>query len=57
MREISSASGYLSSSSRRAQFSLRDNPEADEVRVVWPGGATDILKGVKGNRSITVREN
>ena len=57
MREISSASGYLSSSSRRAQFSLRDNPEADEVRVVWPGGATDILKGVKGNRLITVREN
>ena len=57
MREISSASGYLSSSSRRAQFSLRDSPQAEEVRVVWPGGATDILKGVKGNRLITVREN
>jgi hypothetical protein len=56
MREISSASGYLSSSSRRAQFSLGTSPRAEELRIVWPGGKQTVLHDVAGNRLIRVRE-
>ena len=57
MCEITSASGYLSSSSRRAQFLLGKSAQAEEVTVVWPRGKKTVLRGVEGNRLITFRED
>jgi hypothetical protein len=57
MREITSASGYLSSSSRRAQFSLGASTKADEVAIIWPGGKTQTLRDVRVNQLLVVPED
>ncbi|MGH9629173.1 MAG: CRTAC1 family protein [Bryobacteraceae bacterium] len=52
MREISSASGYLSSSSRRAYFGLGSASKADEVSVSLPDGRKQTRLDVRANQII-----
>ncbi|MEJ7605269.1 MAG: CRTAC1 family protein [Bryobacteraceae bacterium] len=56
MRETNSQSGYLSTSSSTAHFGLPVAGTVDEVRVVWPGGPTTILKNVPARQHLTIKE-
>ena len=56
MRETNSQSGYLSTSSNRAHFGLPSEGPVDEIRVVWPGDRTQVLKNVPARRHLTINE-
>lgn len=56
MREINGASGYLSSSSRRAHFGLGASGQVDEVTIVWPNGRKRLLKNVKASQRLIIDE-
>ena len=56
MREITSSSGYLSSSSRWAHFGLAALDHADEVKIVWPGGKRKSLKNVRANQRLVIED-
>ncbi len=50
-------SGYLSQSSMPLYFGLGDATQADSVRVTWPLGAVQLIRGpIPGGRSIDIRE-
>lgn len=48
-RQVQTASGYLSQSSRIIHFGLGDANAVDRVEVVWPGGAKQKIENVKLN--------
>lgn len=55
-RFLDGGCNYLSQSELSLHFGLGGNPVADEVRVVWPGGATTTLTAVApGRYTITAR--
>lgn len=56
MREITSSSGYLSSSSRWAHFGLAALDHANEVTIVWPGGKRKSLKNVRVNQRLVIED-
>ncbi|MDQ6706887.1 MAG: CRTAC1 family protein [Acidobacteriota bacterium] len=56
MREINGASGYLSSSSRRAHFGFGANGQVDEVTIIWPNGRKQLLNNVKTNQRLVIDE-
>jgi enediyne biosynthesis protein E4 len=56
MRETTSQSGYLSTSSDRAHFGLPVDGPVDEIRVVWPGGRSQTLESVETRRVVTINE-
>jgi hypothetical protein len=51
-REIRSASGYLSTSDRRAHFGLGAALLVDEIRIVYPSGQDRTLRAVKANQRL-----
>lgn len=53
-REIRGASSYLSVSSRFVHFGLADHEAVDELEIRWPGGQTQKLGTVKGNRHLHI---
>jgi hypothetical protein len=49
--------GYLSTVEPVAHFGLGKIQKVDEVKVVWQSGKTQILKNIKSNQVITVKES
>ena len=56
MREVKSGGSYQSQSDLRLHFGLGAARTVDEVKIRWPGGGTQTLKGVRGNQILTVEE-
>jgi enediyne biosynthesis protein E4 len=56
MREITSQSGYLSTSSDRAHFGVPAEGPVDEIRIVWPDRRTQTLREVAPRRVVTINE-
>jgi enediyne biosynthesis protein E4 len=55
MREISTGSGY-SGHNLVAHFGLGQAQEAEVVRIEWPSGIVQELRGVRANQTLTVTE-
>jgi hypothetical protein len=56
-REIRSASGYLSTSDRRAHFGLGPVSLIDEIRIMYPSGRERALRAVKPNQHLLSGES
>jgi len=50
------AVGYNSSSDRRVHFGLGTAPVVDAIELTWPSGIKQVLKNVKADQILTVRE-
>jgi hypothetical protein len=48
--------GYQSCVSNKLHFGLADIKIIDSIKVEWPGGKIDILKGVKANQIVVIAE-
>jgi hypothetical protein len=48
--------GYMSSMDDRIQFGLGPADGADSLEVIWPDGRYQLLRGVAGDRVISVRQ-
>lgn len=53
---MTTASGYASSSAVPVHFGLGDASIADEVEIRWPSGTVQILKNVKADQVLHVKE-
>ena len=53
---VTTSVGLGSSSDRRVHFGLGDHNVVDELRVSWPSRAEQVLKNVKADQILTVRE-
>jgi hypothetical protein len=53
---VSTSEGYASSSDVRAHFGLGRRTLVQELELFWPSGARQILKNVKADQVLTVRE-
>ncbi len=51
------AQGYLSSVSPQLHFGLGDDKIIDSVRVVWIGGKQQVIKNLRTNQLITLRQS
>ena len=49
--------GYNSSSDKRVHFGLGDAAEIDEIELRWPSGIRQILKNVKADQVLTIKES
>ncbi|HXH17832.1 MAG TPA: FG-GAP-like repeat-containing protein [Chitinophagales bacterium] len=56
IREIDGGSSHASQHSSIAHFGMANYNNADSIRVVWPGGATQILYNISTNRLIKIIE-
>ena len=54
--EVRSGGSYLSQSDLRLHFGLGNSRQVDKVEIVWPSGATEVLKALEGDRSYCVKE-
>jgi len=48
--------GYLSSIEPKAHFGLGKHRQVKQVKVIWPGGKSIVVKQVKANQTITLDE-
>jgi hypothetical protein len=48
--------GYASSSEPLVRFGLGRNDSASRIEIRWPGGQVQVLKDVKANQVIAVRQ-
>jgi hypothetical protein len=55
-RELKAGGSYASSNDPRAHFGLGEAARATEVRVAWPSGKVSVLREVKADQVLTVRE-
>ena len=53
---VSTSVGYASGSDVRVHFGLGRRALAQEIELLWPSGAQQILKNVKANQVLAVRE-
>ena len=53
---VKTGSSYASQSELALTFGLGAAAVADIVRVVWPSGQIDTVRGVTANQQITIRE-
>jgi hypothetical protein len=56
-RAVLSQSSYYSHDDLRLSFGLGAVGSADEIVVRWPSGAVQTFRNVKGDRTVTLREN
>ncbi len=56
VKEVHSASSYLSASDLRVHFGLGKRQRVDLVEVRWPAGGVDRIKGIVANRLLVVKE-
>lgn len=54
--EIHSGSSYLSQNDLRVHFGLGTFDKIDSVEIRWPGGATEVLKGLAADRYYAILE-
>jgi hypothetical protein len=55
-RQVPSACGYLSHTSRTLHFGLGDSPAIDKVEIIWPSGARQELTNLGANRLHHIEE-
>jgi hypothetical protein len=53
---VVSQASYYSHNDVRLHFGLGTHETADRVEVRWPSGTVDVLRDVKGSRTIAIRE-
>jgi len=53
---VSFASGYASSSAGPVHFGLGSAKKVDEVEIRWPSGTVQVLKDVKADQILKVKE-
>ncbi len=56
IREILSASSYISQSDLRQHFGLGNSDKVESLEISWPTGHVDRLSNISANQFITVRE-
>ena len=56
VREVRSSYGYLGSSDLRVYFGLGRRNKADRIEIRWPSGTVQVLRDVKADQFLTVRE-
>ena len=56
VREINSASSYLSSSDTRLHLGLGPAKSIQKLEILWPSGRTQVLDNVAANQILTVKE-
>jgi len=56
LREVSGGDGYCSQNDLRVHFGLGDAITVESVRIEWPSGITQFLRGVAVNQLLTVEE-
>ena len=54
-REVQGGSGYLSMNPKQQHFGL-GRADSVDVRITWPNGEAQILRGLAANRAYTVRQ-
>lgn len=57
MRELRAGSNYVSQDPVEAHFGLGKTTMVDEVRIVWPSGATTILQNIPVNQFMVVPQS
>ncbi len=55
-RQVNTAGGYLTQSSRVVHFGLGRRTQIDRVEITWPSGARQVLKGLALNQRHDVTE-
>lgn len=56
VREVRTDGSYLSASDARVHVGLGQAAQADEIRIRWPSGTRQTLRGVKADQVLEVRE-
>lgn len=56
IREIDGGSSHLSQNSTIAHFGLNKAVSVDSLRVIWPGGRTQVMTGLQVNKLVTVTQ-
>ena len=56
LREVLSASSYISQSDLRQHFGLGATNKVDQIEVKWPSGVVDRVGSVEANQFLTVQE-
>ncbi len=56
VRHVKAGSSYLAQSDLRVHFGLGDAAGADSLRIAWPSGQVDLIKGLEANQILTVVE-
>ena len=56
VNHMTTAVGYASSSNFGVHFGLGKTEKIDAIEIKWPGGITQVLKGVKADQILQVRE-
>ena len=54
--EATTALSYNSSSDKRVHFGLSEDPVIDRIELSWPSGVKQILRSVKVDQVLTIRE-
>ncbi len=56
LRLVNPGYSFCASNDPRAHFGLGNIDSIDEVRVIWPGGDTEIFKNISPNQIITLKK-
>jgi enediyne biosynthesis protein E4 len=56
IREINNVASYLSSNDTRLHVGLGDSKIVQQIEVLWPSGARQVLEGVAVNQVLVIRE-
>ncbi len=56
VREVRRGDSYLRGHYPRLHFGLGKTAQVDEIQNLWPSGATSVLRDVRANQFITLRE-
>jgi len=54
--EATTALSYNSSSDKRVHFGLGEDAVIDRIELAWPTGVKQVLRGVKADQVLTIRE-
>ena len=56
MCEVRRGDSYLRGHDPHLHFGLGKTAQVDEIQIRWPSGATSVLRDVRANQFITLRE-
>ncbi|WP_211237780.1 VCBS repeat-containing protein [Dyadobacter alkalitolerans] len=56
-QEVNPNRGYLSCTPTRLHFGLGETTTIDSVKVIWPGGAVELLPNVKANQLLVIEKS
>jgi hypothetical protein len=54
--QATTAVSYNSASDKRVHFGLGEDAVIDRIELTWPSGITQVLRGVKADQVLTIRE-